>query len=77
MADPTFNPPLWEVMHCAWSPHRFPGGWRLGYAAELRAIAGELESRRGFLVDGHNLGPESKAIAAWLYAEADRAEAGE
>jgi hypothetical protein len=45
------------------------------YAAELRALVVELENYKDFLVDGYNLSPEGKAIAAWLEAEAARAEA--
>lgn len=32
------TPPLWEMMHAAYSPHRAPGSWRLGYAAQIRAL---------------------------------------
>jgi hypothetical protein len=44
MADPTSNPPLWEVMHCAWSPHRFSGGWRFGYAMGVQLAEGRLST---------------------------------
>ena len=67
-------PPLWQVMRDAFCDA--PGSAE-GYAAELRAIADALENNQSFLVDGYNLSPEGKAIAAWLLTEADRAEAGE
>jgi hypothetical protein len=66
------NHPLWEAMHCAYSPHRAPGQWRLGYAAMLRAIADEME-RRG----DKKLDLDPGETADWLRAEADRAEAGQ
>lgn len=75
------RPPLWVLIPEAFTNSAKEGGptWtvRDGIAAELRAIAGELENHKGFLVDGYNLSPEGKAIAAWLLAEADRAEAVE
>jgi hypothetical protein len=76
MADPTPNrPPLWEVMHCAYSPHREPGQWRLGYAAELRAIADWLvpdgDPDTDCIVPEHG-----RYLHTLLLAEANRAEAG-
>lgn len=79
MADPTPNRPLlWEVMRDAYND-AFSEYDEItdGYAAEIRAIAEELENHKSFTVDGYNLSPEGKAIAAWLYTEADRAEAGD
>ena len=73
------NRPLWRKMEVAYSESEKPGGvenWlsEHGYAAEIRAIADELQERRSNLETGYNLRPEG--IIAWLRAEADRAEAG-
>ena len=69
--DAAPNCPLWEAMHCAWSPHREPGQWRLGYAAELRAIAEEVPRAAGLL----SLTPTNiDTLVRWLYTEAARAE---
>jgi hypothetical protein len=86
MPEPTPTRPLWEAMHCAWSPHREPGNWRLGYAAELRAIADwlvplEQPPHRGMRPGGstltyqETLSVERQRLRATLLAEADRAEA--
>jgi hypothetical protein len=69
------NRPLWQVMHDAdiiVKKETGPIASRRGYAAELRAIA-EWLYKQGSLADvvaGANM-------IKLLYAEADRAEAGE
>jgi hypothetical protein len=72
------NEPLWKLMYLAASSAPRSDDWsqhvRNTAAAELRAIVQELENNQSFLVDGHNLSTEGKRIAAWLDAEADRAE---
>lgn len=69
--NPTTNRPLWEVMQAAYFKGRNPGiSEPHGYAAELRAIAEEIERR-----DDQGLNREPGRIAQWLHAEADRAEA--
>jgi hypothetical protein len=76
MTDPT-NRPLWQAMQDAYCGTDFtpePLDAPL-YAAEIRAIAEEIERRRRLLEPGYNLSPEE--IIAWLLAEADRAEAGD
>ena len=69
--------PLWRVMDAAMSAvigNRLRHDtWRKLRAAELRAIADEME-RRGAL--GLDLDPLPET-ADWLRAEADRAENGE
>jgi hypothetical protein len=65
---PSGNRPLWWIMQGAYFEGRKPGHCdRLGYAAELRAIAKEASRR----YDAND------PIIAWLELEADRAEAGE
>jgi hypothetical protein len=67
MPDPTPNRPLWEVMQAAYFEGRKPGHCdRLGYAAELRAIASEIKQAAQLRT--------SYETAEWLLAEADRAE---
>jgi hypothetical protein len=77
MTDPTPNrPPLWWIMQGAYFEGRKPGHCdRLGYAAEIRAIADEIAARMRLLEKGYNLtAPE---MISWLRDEADRAEAGD
>jgi hypothetical protein len=72
MADPTPNRPLWEVMEASFLAGRNPGYCdRRGYAAELRAIAGEMCSRFFSSIE------DNPVFYDWLLAEADRAEAGQ
>lgn len=76
MADPTPNrPPLWVLMPEAFTNSAKKGGpaWtcRDGTAAELRAIAEEVDRRVAQCLDD-----DPVEIATWLRTEADRAEAG-
>ena len=66
--------PLWQVMHDARVDAEMSGDGRswTEYAAELRAIADEVERR---WVDGVDFYPLE--TAEWIRKEADRAEAGE
>jgi hypothetical protein len=74
MTNPTPNRPLWEVMQVA-----FQDGFEKsrdvgdpdghGYAAELRAIAQEIQRRVELW--------HSDDVVRWLHSEADHAEAGE
>ena len=64
--------PLWRVMQGAFLAGRNPGFNDChGYAAELRAIAQQIANQ-----DPDNA-MSALAVEEWLYAEADRAEAGE
>ena len=74
------RPPLWRVMHDAylrsalsWQNLVGPEG-HIGFAAEIRAIADEIDGR--FLV-GVVPDPMAIEIALWLRIEANRSEAGE
>jgi hypothetical protein len=73
------GPPLWKVMRDAYDRSEAPPGaiWEdeHGYAAELRAIAEEIETRYRATPLMMRVGAED--IAKMLRAEADRAEAGE
>jgi hypothetical protein len=69
-AELVTRPPLWEPMHCAFSKHRDPGSWRLGYGAILRAIAERIE-------DEYASGISVVGVVSMLRAEADRAEKGD
>jgi hypothetical protein len=74
MPDPTPNRPLWWIMQGAYFEGRKPGHCdRLGYAAELRAIADAAEKRWAYIYEKALL----NEIVAWLRDEADRAEAGD
>ena len=72
------RPPLWEVMRDAYELLPLPVDanleriYRNSFAAEIRAIAEEVE-RRGAL----GLDRDPGETADWLRAEADRAERGE
>jgi hypothetical protein len=78
MTNPTPNRPLWEEMMYAYRRSSAPFGEKWahyhGYAAELRAIAKEVEL--GFATYSINGDPVLEVVS-WLYREADRAEAGE
>jgi hypothetical protein len=69
--------PLWRVMHNAYDNSTKPEGaedWENehGYAAEIRAIADEIDERFKRLDY-----MTAEEITTWLRAEANRAEAGE
>ena len=74
MSDPT-NRPLWQTMAAARHGRPINNDSMLGqtcghlYAAELRAIAGEMS-------DVFDLTGDAGRVFEWLLAEADRAEAG-
>jgi hypothetical protein len=79
------EPPLWQVMRRAYDISTVPQSLidssnpqtgdclvdRYGYAAELRAIAEEVDRRVAQCLDD-----DPVEIATWLRTEADRAEAG-
>jgi hypothetical protein len=88
--DPTPNRPLWRIMEAAYFQGRKPGYCdRLGYAAELLAIADWLVpeeppyaalfpgERNAIDIANHGQRSQRQALRAKLLAEADRAEAGE
>jgi len=63
--------PLWRMMHDAYLKPKLSGPeGHLGFAAEIRAIAGEMS-------DVFDLTGDAGRVFEWLLAEADRAEAGE
>ena len=73
---PQQSPPLWWVMQGAYFEGRKPGHCdRLGYAAELRAIADEIDNR--YKVTPYMVRVGTEDVAKMLRAEADLAEAGE
>jgi hypothetical protein len=75
MTDPTNRPPLWQVMHNAYSSAAGSPTEGPNYAAELRVIADEMAARMRLLEEGYNL--TAAEVISWLRDEADRAEAVE
>jgi hypothetical protein len=73
------NEPLWKVMNnAAMQAQKSGRDGRLSYAAEILAIAKEIQLRwDNDLPDDSDLpGAIGMEIYHWLLAEADRAEAG-
>jgi len=80
MSDPT-NRPLWQTMAAARHGRPISDDSMLGqtcghlYAAELRAIADEIDNR--YKVTPYMVRVGTEDVAKMLRAEADLAEAGE
>lgn len=82
------RPPLWRLMHDAFTDHYQQDAYWPGYAAEIRAIRDwlvpeEAPPHRGMRPGGSNLthqetlSVERQHLRALLTAEADRAERGD
>jgi hypothetical protein len=81
MTDPTNRPPLWQVMHNAYSSAAGSPTEGPNYAAELRAIADWLVPEEPMIVEGGRsyeqawLVSERERLRRLLLDEADKAEA--